>query len=292
MALAAADSASVNVLGWVASEGEELLMGQENWEKVYDLARKALRTQGRDLPQGLALRVLRAHRLRNMAVHLGTEPAPSEVIRAIAAAKDLMAFAAGGSPLLALLAGAGPLHAVAQLVQIPAISDPLREAGDDLAAEDHVKAADHAALALDAALARVNPPLRQSHHRRPPHFSGWGLQLPQEFRQIEDYLSDTDQRLSLMDEWLLAVAVGLPPAELNTLRNTLGRPTYYADNHVEFHRSGALTPAAVHRCALDAASLIYRLWQADAVALLHWEVVVAKRAAAEAAVSAIDQVPE
>ncbi len=283
LALSAADTASENVLGLLATTGPDPLSDRESWDQIYQHAIKALRAQHRNLPPGLGQRVVRAHRARNIAVHIGSEPSATEVARAIATCRDLMAFAAAGSPLLTLLAGAGPLHAVAELVTIPAVVDPLREAGDALVAERYTEAADKAAVALEQALLRISPPIRPYFSRHPPRF-GYRVGEPRVLGDLEDYLQWADQRLGMLDEWVLSVAVGLPANELRAIRDVLGRPIFFAGGNIEVRRSEkvVLTPATVHRCALEAASMIYRLSQSNAIALLDWEVRAAGRKAAVA----------
>jgi hypothetical protein len=258
LGLAAADTVSESVLGLLASTGAAPLSDRETWEQVLNLAVDALRADSRELPRGLRQRLLRGHRLRNMALHLGTEPAPGEVARAVATAKELMEFAASGSATLQTLAGTGPLRAVGQLVGIADIADALTAADEALQAEKFTEAADKAAVALELAFRRMEPPLLPEHRSR----VNFSLRV-QEFQDLDKFLDSIDRHVNRVEEWMLAVATGFRPAELRELRLLLGHVIFYSGGNIEVRRgeSVELSPSAVHRAALQVAGVIFRLWQ-------------------------------
>jgi integrase len=193
-----------------------------------------------------------------MALHLGTEPAPGEVARAVATARELMEFAASKSATLQTLAGRGPLRAVGQLVGIAAIADALAAADEALQGEQFSEATDKVAVALELAFHRMEPPLLQEHRRR----VNFSLRV-QEFMDLNDFLTSIDRHVDRVEEWMLAVATGFRPAELRELRLFLGHVIFYSGGNIEVRRgeSVELSPSDVHRATLQVAGVIFRLWQ-------------------------------
>jgi|BarGraNGADG00212_1021973.scaffolds.fasta_scaffold15636_3 hypothetical protein len=259
LALVAADTASEAVLGFIATAGSTPLGDREGWDKIYDLALAALAENGRDLPPGLRARINRAHRLRNLALHVGAEPIPREAEAAVKTARDLMELASHGSPELEMIATAGPLEGVGRLVAMPPITDPLIAAAVALREKRYVDAADKAAIALQEALARVAPPLRPAHFR-------W---YPSSFfsQPIGESLQILSHRAGLLEAWVLALGTGLRPVELAELRQVLGQPTWGANGRIDVNRDPAtdLSPSAVESATSKTADVIFRLWHSDSL---------------------------
>ncbi len=265
LALVATDAASEALLGLLAVDGPEPPAVNALFDDVYRGAIKALRAVERDLPAGLGGRLLDAHRLRNAALHIGSEPAGRAVARAIRATRDLRDVVIAGSPVLAPFQTSGPIQAIATYVAIDDISAPLLEADRLLREGELAKAVDQAAFAFDQALRRVEPPLRprQGPRVRPPNSTaGELIQTPFGRSRRPDEIGPVDNRLAQVESWVLALGIGLPPMKLAHLRRVLGETRYYGD-HREVGRdpSIALTREVVDATILEVADVIFRLWQ-------------------------------
>jgi hypothetical protein len=267
LALVATDAATEALLGLLVVDGPEPPGSDARFEDVYQSAIKALRAIGRDLPAGLGPRLVDAHRARNLALHRGHEPAPRAVGRAIKATRDLRDVAIAGSTLLAPFAAVGPVRAIAGFVAIDAVCNPLLEADRFLREGRLEEAANQAAIAFDLALRRVDPPLRQREGPRSRMAFGRPGELvkaPSGMTRRPDEIGPLDDRLALVETWVLALGVGLPPAKMARLRRFLGKPRYYAErNDVQRDLSIVLTRDIVERAILEVADVIFRLWLGD-----------------------------
>lgn len=92
-------------------------------------------------------------------------------------------------------------------------------------------------------------------------FSPGGSQAP----EIAVELDEIAQRAEAVEAWVLALAVGLQPSELEDVLSVLGRPAYW--NSVTIHRdpSVRLEAATVENALLMAADVIFRLWVTDSL---------------------------
>lgn len=266
LALVATDAASEALLGLLAVDGPEPPSRDARFEDVYQSAIKALRAVGRDFPAGLGPRLLDGHRLRNAALHIGSEPAVRAVDRAVVATRDLRNVVIAGSASLAPFQTSGPIQAIARFVKVEAVSGPLFEA-DRLLREGKLDAAaDQAAIAFDLALRRVDPPLRPrqgSRHRHPLSTAGELIQTPYGRSRRPDEIGPVDDRLALVEVWVLALGVGMAPGKLEHLRTVLGAPRYSLDPP-SARRSPdvVLTREIVEAAILEVADVVFRLWQA------------------------------
>ena len=274
LALITADTATEAILGLLGSEGPTPPDERATFEQVYEAAVLALRDDGQELPRGLGARIRQAHRLRNMAIHHGSEPAANATERAIRAAEDLRDVATSRSPVLAAFRGAGPIVAVGGLVGRPTISLRLAQAAAALDRGDTTGAADHGAIAFDRALRLVRPPLRQpdpyrqrTRLRRSPSFTTDPLQA---LNDVERALDEANKRTQQLETWVLALGVGLQPRDLAELYRVLGRPIYYLapePSDVRVVRGPeALVQAEVEAALLTVADVIFRLWLSDSFA--------------------------
>ena len=94
-----------------------------------------------------------------------------------------------------------------------------------------------------------------------------GRDLP---RELEETLKSHDDRADRLEAWILAIGLGLRPAELVRLQRLLGRPTYtLSRDPPKVHRreDARLTPEDVEWALLTTADVTYRLWQGDAMKL-------------------------
>jgi hypothetical protein len=270
-ALATVDTAVEATLGLVASTGSRTLKRDAGYDDALAAAVEALTEHDRQMPADLRRRLHESHRLRNAAVHHGSEPAARAVGRAIEAARALRDLAISGSPLLEAFREAGPVTAVAGLVGVPVIAGPLHSAEELLRAGDLTGATDQAAIALDRALALVDPPLRGRHrfsrHRLTRYrytFSGDPVAkgLSDVIEALEELDREGSDRADRQEAWLMAFGLGLQPGELYRLRRTLGEPVYLQSG-ADVHRAKdvELTAPVVEAALLRVSDIVFRLWQ-------------------------------
>jgi len=262
LALITADTADEAVLGLIAASGTPPPSERDTFDRIYELALAVLDERGHTMPQGLRTRLLQVHRQRNLAVHLGVEPAPRMVQTALRTATELRSLAIDSLEILEAFRTAGPVRAVAHVIAIPVISQALSEAERLLGEDQLVEAADQAAIALHEALERVSPSLRT----RPR-----GFRIPHIDREVRDALSGLRDRANRHEAWILATGLGLRPRELRRLQRTVGEPIYTMagpqphsiprDPRVELNRP------LVEWAVLTTADIIYRLWQDDSLFL-------------------------
>jgi hypothetical protein len=135
-------------------------------------------------------------------------------------------------------------------------------------AGDVTAQADAAAIALQLALARLHPPLRPRFPR--PRFrratsvrrdEAADTPLRRDVVELEEALSE---RLSLIEAYVVARAVGSTPSELAWLRSVLGRPSWAGSAKARVVRDASivLEEPTVERAALSVADLIFRMWAA------------------------------
>lgn len=177
----------------------------------------------------------------------------------------------GTSPLLAGINADGPLQAVAGVVDVPAIADALKLAAGHLRDGEVVPAADAGAIALDTALRLVTPALRP---RMPVRLIGSRLRsmeinslrgLGPALEHVTELIDHQTRRADHQEAWVLALGLGLRPSELDSLQETLGRPSYYLSGRTEVHRPTEviLTETTVERALLMVADVVLRLSQLD-----------------------------
>jgi hypothetical protein len=272
MSLVAADTAIEAILGLIASEGTKPVAERAHFDDVYEAAIVALRERGRPMPPGRGRRLLEGHRLRNAAIHHGSEPAAGAAARHLRAAGDLRTLATEGSPTLGAFAAAGPVRAVASLVGlagVTAVAKALAQATDET---DPKARADAAAVALDIALSRLHPPLRpriRSRFTRAGTFPRRGEPADVALRHdVTELGKDVSRRLDLVEAYIIAGAVGLTAVELEGMRRVLGRPMRYIageDWQVRRDDDVVLDDAIVERAVLAVTDLIFRMWATDSL---------------------------
>lgn len=265
LALIGADTAIEAILGLLATEGPTPPPEAAEFDDVYKGAIRFLQERDTDLPQGLRTKIREGHRLRNSALHHGTEPALRAVTRAIETAEALRDFAVAQSPLLEAFSASGPIRAVARLVDISKLSDSLAAAADAQDQREWVAAADNASIALDRALRLVRPRLRTEEE--------W-WRLPLRMRQLSDQTNrelggafdSVNKRAEALESWILSIATGLQPREIEGLQRVLGRPAYYAAGPIRINRAPqALGEAEIDRALLLVADVIFRLWLSESI---------------------------
>jgi hypothetical protein len=251
----------------VAASGSEPPRDQARFDELYKLALAVFTERGHPMPAALQERVLRIHRLRNLAVHLGAEPASRMVQSALRTAGELRALAIDTLEALEAFRESGPVQAVATLVSVESISVPLAEA-ERLLGEDKVsEAADQASIALYATLERVSPRLRSTHYRRPS-----SLMMGRETsREVTDAVIGLNDRANRLESWILASALGLRPRELRHLQQMLGEPVYTMGGpqprRIDRDEGIELSRTTVESALLTTADVVYRLWQDDSLIL-------------------------
>jgi hypothetical protein len=205
--------------------------------------------------------MVRTHRARNSALHVGAEPGERTVETALGAARELLAIAAATSPLLEQISRAGPVQAVAGLVDVPSIREALLAALAALARGDLVGAADSTANAFDATLGRLDPPLRV--HGTVPQGK---LQLVSSYGppgtiRIEEISRPHEKRADLAEVWLVALAIGMRPNEVEELHRVLGHVVRFLNGRIEVRRAPEimLTMALVESSLLKVAAIVFRL---------------------------------
>jgi hypothetical protein len=150
LALVTADTANEAVLGLIAASGSNPPEERDSFDQVYSAALSALRERELDIPQSMRTRIQQSHRARNSAVHLGVDPVARLADTAIRTAPELRALAVEALDVLRPFHGSGPVGAVAELVGLQSVSEPLREAERLLAEGSLADAADQTSIALDA----------------------------------------------------------------------------------------------------------------------------------------------
>ena len=165
------------------------------------------------------------------------------------------------SPLLEQISRVGPVQAVAELVEVPPIREALLAASEALDHGDLRVAADSAAIAFDATLRRLDPPLR-ARATKPQgqvlRVSSYGPQRPID---IDEITRPSEMRADLAEVWLLALAIGLRPSEVEDLHRVLGNALGFLDGRIEVRRAPEviLTAALVERSLLKVAAIVFRL---------------------------------
>ncbi|MFI5260100.1 MAG: hypothetical protein ACHQ01_10920 [Candidatus Limnocylindrales bacterium] len=261
LAVVAADAAMEAALGLVATGGPKPPDGQERYADLLGLAEVAFNEVGTPLSARLRERMVRTHRARNSALHVGAEPGERTVQAALGAARELLAIAAATSPLLEQISRVGPVQAVAELVDVFSIREALLVAAEALGQGDLVRAADSAAIAFNGALERLDPPLRARAtmpRGKLQLVSSYGPQRP---IGIDEIIEPHEKRADLAEAWLLALAIGLRPNEVADLHRVLGHVVGFLDGRIEVRRAPeiALTPALVESSLLTVASVVFRL---------------------------------
>jgi hypothetical protein len=280
MALVTADTASEAILGLLAADGAKPLAESARWEDVLAAAANATQSQG-GIPAALAAKLRSAHRLRNMAIHHGSEPAPAAAQRAIKAARELLDLSTSRSSLLRAFGSAGPVRAVAKLVGVERLSEPLREAADALGRGDAVATIDGAAIALDRALRLVDPPLRPADT---PY--NWSLRSMLRIRDgevnhaigelrkgINNAIKAEAAKTRLLESWVIALGIGLSPRELARLTRILGQPEITGADEttnrpvitVRRQDEAVLDLAGAEAALLAVADIVFRLWASDSL---------------------------
>jgi hypothetical protein len=263
LAVVAADAAIEAALGLIATGGSKPPEGQERFSDLLALSELAFKDAGDPIDVRLRDRILRTHRSRNSALHVGLDPSERTVQTAIAAARDVLGLASRASPVLGRIAGVGPVRAVAELVDVPVIKDALNLASEALARADPIGAADQAAIALETALSRLDPPLRDRMGRllprgSIPRVSTYG---PQSAIGIDEITRPLEKHADLIEAWLLALAIGVRPGELARLRRQLGYVTVTLVGQVSVQRAAEidLTLATAEASLLQVTSIVFRL---------------------------------
>jgi hypothetical protein len=271
LALVAADAAGEGLLALLAEGGAKPLQEGARWEEVLAAASAPIDRGSTRVPPALAQKLRQAHRLRNMALHHGSEPGGTGVRRAIDAVIELRYLVSESSPLLAGINADGPIQAVARVVGVPDIADALNLASSLLRDGAVVPAADAGAIALEKTLQRVTPPLRprmgvrlvggrlRSMGGNPRQGVGPALE------HVSELIQHQTRRSDLQEAWLLALGLGLRPNELDSLQETLGQPVYYVSGNTDVRRDPdvVLTATSVERALLQVADVVLRLSQLD-----------------------------
>lgn len=271
MALIAADTAVEGALGMVAEVGEIDVDDRAGWDEVYSAAISSFAAAGVKVPPSLRARLVRIHRQRNIALHHGSEPAPSAARHAIQAARDLQDLATTAVPSMAPLRGSGPLEAVAQMIDIEAVAGPLSRSAGYLSDGDLTAAADQGAIALDETLRRTTPPLRITESpalqisrlrvREAP------ASLAPVWQRIDGEIGQVRRKAKRQEAWIIALGIGMRPAELRRLQHTLGTPIRYASGRINVERADDvdLSRDNVEAALNTVADVIFRLWFQDAI---------------------------
>lgn len=264
LALVTADTAAEAILGLIAAEGTTGVAEGAHFDDVYAAAIASLRDRDVALSPGLRSRIRQTHRLRNMALHHGSEPGSRAVARAVEGVQQLRDVAVSGSPILQAFRASGPTLAVAELVGVAAIANPLRRAAAALQDEALVEAADATSIALDQTLRVVTPSLRPS---RSPFLISDQLRRIGLGGSIENVHKETERRADAIEAWVLALGIGLQPAELAELQRLLGRPISPMRGNTTVRRRDdvVLTSSSVEAALLKTTDVVFRLWLTDAL---------------------------
>lgn len=261
LAVVAADAAMETALGLVATGGPRPPDGQDRYADLLGQAEAAFTEADTPLSARLRERMLRTHRTRNSALHVGVEPSERSVQTALGAARELLEIAAATSPLLGQISRVGPVQAVAELVEVPSIMEALLGASEALGRGDLVGAADSAAIAFNATLERLAPPLRA--HASAPRGQ---LQLVSSYGPpgtigIYEVTRPNERRADLAEAWLLALAIGLRPIEVEDLHRVLGDVIRFLNGQTEARRASEimLTAALVESSLLRVTAIVLRL---------------------------------
>lgn len=209
-----------------------------------------------------------AHRVRNGFVHASNAVHTNEAARATASARRLMdvvsdqAFAAGHLP-----SGAGVATAVAGLIGIEAVGIWLRHADEMLAAGQIGLAGDSCARAMDAALQRTRPRLRQ----------GKSLSRAASMRDLDRLSSglgfdrherEVAERIEGLQSWVVPLALGLPPARYRRIRDAVGSvmPMDMGGSPAPVHPPRTPTSEAeIRRTLASVSEVILRLWAMESL---------------------------
>jgi|BarGraNGADG00212_2_1021979.scaffolds.fasta_scaffold07670_3 hypothetical protein len=261
LAVVAADAAMEAALGLVATGGAKPPDGQERYADLLGLAEAAFKEAGSPLSARLRERMVRTHRARNSALHVGVEPGERTVQTALGAARELLVITAATSPLLEQISRVGPVQAVAQLVEVPSIREALLASSEALGRDDLVRAADSAAIAFIATLERLDPPLRARATKprgKIQRVSSYGPERPID---IDEITRPFEMRANLAEAWLLALAIGLRPNEVKDLHRVLGKVMRFLNGRTEVERAPEiiLTAALVESSLLKVTAIIFRL---------------------------------
>jgi hypothetical protein len=262
LSLVSADAAVEALLGMIAATGTAPPKDKESFDGLHALALKALRHRKQKLPAGLGDRLVQHHHQRNAGLHLGAEIAPEVAERAIRAARELRQLVRQLSPVLGLVDDEGAIRAVGRLTGLPKLIAQMDGADAALKANDSVGALDHAAMALYLLTQRLDPRLDPIAF---PPATGTYQEVDREPAELQRWV---ESWLEAHETWMMALALGMHPAEYRHLLGTVGIPVYYvvgADLRSEVRRAEVPEPAACEAAVLKVADVVFRLWQIDAI---------------------------
>lgn len=266
MALLSAHAAAETLLG--------LIVGHRNYQRNQDipfprLVQDAVESLKRRRARALAADLLddldAMHRARNSFVHAASAVHASEVDQAIVSARELAEHIPGRSAK-----ASGVADAVADIIDIKYVSMWLEHAEDMLRKGRVLHAADGLARALDGAIHRTHPRLVDRRDRR--------LSRDEQMKALRDYSQGGPIRTSLeplaraiegLSDWVLPLALGLPPSGYTATRATVGYES-------RMDMSGVPVPVDrpqveptgddVRRAAGSVSVMIFQLWATGTLA--------------------------
>jgi hypothetical protein len=266
LAIVAADTANEAILGTVAGNAPKPPAPSALWPDIYNAAVRAFRDHYKHpMTESLMRRVRQIHRHRNGAVHDGIDPGPRVLDSALATAAELRSLAVDALELLEAFRTSGPSRAVAGVVKIAPIGDPLAEAEDLLNQDALEAAADKCAIALEAALERAKPNIR----------SYKGLTARRDDDRVDSMFAIFAEQRQLHEAWILALGLGLRPIELRRLQRVLGQPMRSIRevgevSEVMRDKSVKLTRPTVQWAVRTTTDVVFRLWQSESLAPRPW----------------------
>jgi hypothetical protein len=247
MSLLSAHAAAETLLG--------LIVGHRNYKRNEDIPFPRLiqdavdalkRRRARALAPDLLDDLDAMHRARNSFVHAASAVHASEVDQAIGSARELAEHIPGRSAK-----ASGIADAVADIIDIEYVSMWLQHAEDMLRKARVVYAADGLARALDGAIHRTQPRLvdrrdrRLSRNEQMTALRGYSHGGP--MRTPQEPLARAIEGLS---DWVLPLALGLPPSGYAATRATIGYET-------RMDMGGVPSPVSV---------MIFQLWATGTLA--------------------------
>ena len=255
LALIAADTACEAVLAVIASWGSPPEKERASFWEYLSTASVVAEAHGGRLERSLVSTLRSVHQVRDTVVHHGAVPADIDVDRALRAGRRLLGSMSALSPIFtAMPAGTGVGHGVASLIDAPEVADQLRLAERQLSSGSISEALDAAARALDGAITRCRPSLREG-----PRFL---TQSERNDRDLQAAFDHTRSRLAILERWVFSMALGLLPAEYERLLSIIGERIRYVSGNDRIHRQQA-TPTAedAHWAVGLVAQIVFHLWE-------------------------------
>jgi len=266
MSLLSAHAAAETLLGLIVghrnyTRNEDIPFPRLIQDAVDALKRRRARALAPDLLDDLDA----MHRARNSFVHAASAVHASEVDQAIGSARELAEHIPGRSAT-----ASGIADAVADIIDIEYVSMWLQHAEDMLRKARVVHAADGLARALDGAIHRTQPRLvdrrdrRLSRNEQMTALRGYSHGGP--MRTPQEPLARAIEGLS---DWLLPLALGLPPSGYAATRATIGYESRMDMGGVPSpvdRPEAEPTADEVRRAAGAVSVMIFQLWATGTLA--------------------------